>query len=192
MPSLTASTGRSELDRGGRHRPPSALAYAWAPLTIALLAAAASATSLPNRFALDDRPIIAHDSRIHRLDAPWRFFTQTYWPLPLRGTLYRPLASLAFAVEWRVGGGAPWPYHAVNVLLYVGICLLEWSTWGRLRMMRRVDSAAFLSTAVCTLLTNAIVAVAVGCAMYGIQWLHDRYLSPNTGLGPLSTAKASD
>ena len=79
-----------------------------------------------------------------------------------------------------------------GVTAYVGICLLEWSTWGRLRMMRRVDSAAFLSTAVCTLLTNAIVAVAVGCAMYGIQWLHDRYLSPHTGLGPLSTAKASD
>ena len=79
-----------------------------------------------------------------------------------------------------------------GVTAYVGICLLEWSTWRRLRLMRRVDSAAFLSTAVCTLLTNAIVAVAVGCAMYGIQWLHDRYLATHGGLGEFSPAKASD
>jgi hypothetical protein len=91
--------------------------------TIALLALAASATSFTNRFAIDDLAIIAHDSRIQRLAAPWRFFTQTYWPTPTRGTLFRPLTSLAFAVEWRLGDGAPWPYHLVNVLLYLCVCV---------------------------------------------------------------------
>ena len=100
------------------------MVLAWAPLTIALLALAASATSLSNRFAIDDLPIIAHDSRVHRLDALWRFFTQTYWPSPIRATLYRPLTSLAFALEWRLGNGAPWPYHLVNVVLYVAVCLV--------------------------------------------------------------------
>lgn len=78
-----------------------------------------------------------------------------------------------------------------GVTAYVGICLLEWGTWRRLAKMRRVDTTAFLATAVCTLLVNAVAAVAVGCAMYGLQWLHDRYFA-NQGIGELHTAKAND
>jgi hypothetical protein len=94
-----------------------------APAIIAL-ALASSLTSLGNGFAFDDLPIIAQDGRIHRLEQPWRFFTQPYWGPPALPALYRPLASLAFAVEWRLGGGSPLPFHLVNVLLYALICLV--------------------------------------------------------------------
>lgn len=66
-----------------------------------------------------------------------------------------------------------------GVTAYVGICLLEWGTWRRLRVMRAMDSAAFLSTALATLLVNAVVAVAIGCGIYVIRWLYyDVYSRP--------------
>jgi SulP family sulfate permease len=59
-----------------------------------------------------------------------------------------------------------------GVTAYVGLSLLEWSTWRRLPKMRRVDAAAFLVTTVATLGTNAVVAVAAGGSLYGIRHLY--------------------
>ena len=53
-----------------------------------------------------------------------------------------------------------------GVTAYVGIGLLEWSTWRRLHRMRRLDAAAFLVTALAVLTTNAVAAVAIGCSFY--------------------------
>jgi SulP family sulfate permease len=76
-----------------------------------------------------------------------------------------------------------------GITAWMGICLLEWSTWGRLLKMRRTDALAFLSTALAVLLVNAVAAVAIGCSFYGIRWIYDRYKRP----APLSelTAAAS-
>jgi hypothetical protein len=41
----------------------------------------------------------------------------------------------------------------------MGICLLEWITWRRLKRMRRADEPAFLSTALAVLLVNSILAI---------------------------------
>jgi hypothetical protein len=95
----------------------------WAGPAIVALALLGSLTSLSNGFAFDDLAIIAQDRRLHRLDQPSRFFTQAYWAPRSRPALYRPLTSLAFALEWRLGNGAAWPYHVVNVLLYALVCL---------------------------------------------------------------------
>jgi SulP family sulfate permease len=59
------------------------------------------------------------------------------------------------------------------VTAWVGIGLLEWSTWRRLARMRRVDAAAFLVTAIGVLTFNAVAAVALGCSLYGVHklWL---------------------
>jgi len=67
-----------------------------------------------------------------------------------------------------------------GVTAYVGICLLEWGTWHRLPKMRRVDAAAFLSTAIAVLVVNAVAAVALGCSIYGLHWLYVRFNSPLT------------
>ncbi len=56
-----------------------------------------------------------------------------------------------------------------GVTAYVGLNLLEWSTWRRLHRMRRVDASAFLMTAVAVLTTNAVAAVAIGCSLYVIR-----------------------
>ncbi len=62
-----------------------------------------------------------------------------------------------------------------GVTAYVGICLLEWSTWKRLPKMRRVDAAAFLVTCLAVLVVNAVIAVGMGCSLYGLRWLYHRY-----------------
>jgi hypothetical protein len=88
-------------------------------LAIAVLAAAASATSLRNGFALDDVAIVAANNRVHSLDSWWRLFAQTYWPPQYGASLYRPLAMLGYAIQWTIGDGNPWVFHAVSVTLYV-------------------------------------------------------------------------
>jgi SulP family sulfate permease len=59
-----------------------------------------------------------------------------------------------------------------GVTAYIGICLLEWSIWRRLHRMRRTDALAFLLTCFATLVTNAVLAVALGCAVHaaGYAW----------------------
>jgi len=65
-----------------------------------------------------------------------------------------------------------------GVTAYVGICLLEWSTWRRLARMRKVDALAFLSTAIAVLLVNAVLAVAIGCSFYLLNYFYQRLHTP--------------
>lgn len=53
-----------------------------------------------------------------------------------------------------------------GVTAWMGICLLDWSTWKRLPRMRRVDAAGFLATAMAVVLVNAVAAIAIGCLLY--------------------------
>ncbi len=62
-----------------------------------------------------------------------------------------------------------------GVTAYIGLRLLEWSTWRRLPRMRRVDALAFLSTALSVLIVNAVAAVAIGCCFYGVRYLYYRF-----------------
>jgi SulP family sulfate permease len=65
-----------------------------------------------------------------------------------------------------------------GVTAWMGLCLLDWSAWRRLPKMSRVDAAAFLVTAVSVLCVNAVLAVAAGCALYGIQGAYVRWIRP--------------
>jgi SulP family sulfate permease len=64
-----------------------------------------------------------------------------------------------------------------GVTAYIGICLLEWSTWRRLHKMRRVDALAFLVTAAAVLVVNAVLAVGIGCSLYLLRYVHQRLLA---------------
>jgi protein O-mannosyl-transferase len=93
---------------------------------VLLLALASSVTSLTNGFAYDDNWIITTNDRVHSLANWWRFFGQSYWPPAYNEALYRPFAILAFALQWAVGDGRPWPFHLVNVVLYAATCAAFW------------------------------------------------------------------
>jgi SulP family sulfate permease len=61
-----------------------------------------------------------------------------------------------------------------GVTAYMGVRLLEWSTWRRLPRMRFVDAASFMLTAISSLAINAVAAIALGCAVYVIEWVYKK------------------
>src|SRR3981081_528231 len=61
-----------------------------------------------------------------------------------------------------------------GVTAWMGMCLLDWSTWKRLPKMRRVDAVAFLATAIAVLAVNAVAAIALGCLVYAGPHLYVR------------------
>ena len=80
--------------------------------------------------------------------------------------------SLILIAVLRFGGGmiAHIPTAALaGVTAWMGLCLLDWSTWRRLPKMKRVDAAAFIVTAVAVVLVNAAMAVMIGCSLYMIR-----------------------
>jgi len=92
-------------------------------IALALIVLAASSTSLGNGFAYDDLLIIRDNQQIHRLGDMAFDFVQGYWPQEHGGALYRPLTLVLFSLQWAIGRGAPWVFHAVNVTLYAGLTL---------------------------------------------------------------------
>lgn len=82
------------------------------------VALASSLSGLGNQFTYDDIPIVVENPMVTQLHALSEYFTDSYWG-PSRGnSLYRPLTVIAFALEWMVGKGSPFPFHLVNVLAY--------------------------------------------------------------------------
>jgi MFS superfamily sulfate permease-like transporter len=63
----------------------------------------------------------------------------------------------------------------------MGFCLLDVSTWRRLRKMRLTDASAFLVTAVGVLIVNAVAAVMAGCAIYAFHYLYVRFFQIRGG-----------
>src|SRR6186713_898990 len=110
---------------------------------VAALAIAASATGLRNGFALDDLALIAGNARVHSLHGWWRLFLQPYWPPQFGASLYRPIVTLGYAVQWTVGGGAPWVFHVTSVVLYAAAAVLVLALF--LLLLPR--SAAFVGAA---------------------------------------------
>lgn len=97
-----------------------------APLALVVLALGANGRSLWNGFAYDDVPMVVENAAVHTVQAPWVYAAQTYWTGVHCCTLYRPLTVTAFAVEWWLGGGAAFVFHAVNLLLLLTLTLLVW------------------------------------------------------------------
>jgi hypothetical protein len=94
-----------------------------APATVALLALAATVTSIGHEFTFDDRYVILTNERVHELRNLWRLFGEPYWPRDLGGDGYRPVVMSLFTLQWVAGHGAPWLFHLVNILLAVATAL---------------------------------------------------------------------
>jgi tetratricopeptide (TPR) repeat protein len=104
----------------------------WRASAIAALATIASLASLRNGYTFDDWTIIVGDDRIHTL-ARWRdLLASSYWPARLGASHYRPLTTLLFALQWTIGGGAPWVLHLTSVVLYAASALAVYALARRL------------------------------------------------------------
>src|SRR6476620_4820048 len=91
---------------------------------IIALAVLASATSLSNGFALDDLALVADNARVHSLHEWWRLFGLSYWPPQYGASLYRPIVTIGFAVQWVAGRGSPVVFHLTSIALYAGLSAL--------------------------------------------------------------------
>ena len=67
-----------------------------------------------------------------------------------------------------------------GVTAWMGLCLLDVSTWRRLPKMRLVDASAFLVTSISVLMVNAVAAVLAGCSLYVLQYLYQRYVASHS------------
>lgn len=113
------------------------------PATVALLALLATVTSIGHDFTFDDVYVIMTNDRVHHLAGAWKFFGQSYWPKELGGDGYRPIMLVLFALQWVMGGGAPWFFHFVNILLAIATALAVY--WCAVAVLPR--TAACLSAA---------------------------------------------
>ncbi|MES2178682.1 MAG: tetratricopeptide repeat protein [Gemmatimonadota bacterium] len=91
--------------------------------TIAALALIATATSIGHDFTFDDRGVILENERVHSLAHLPRLFAETYWPARFGGDGYRPFVMSLFTLQWAAGHGAPWVFHAINILLAIATAL---------------------------------------------------------------------
>ena len=127
-----------------------------APMALVVLAVVAMGMSTGNQFAMDDLPIIAGNPAVH---APTlAVFHRPYWPEGFSPDLYRPFATLSFALQWALGGGAPWAVHLTSLLMYSALVL---AVWGLARRMMPAGPAWF-STALFAVHPVHVEAVATG------------------------------
>ena len=97
----------------------------WWLLATALLVfvLVSSGSGIHNGFTYDDVYIVQRNTVVHSLHHWWRLFAMSYWPRAYGADGYRPLTMLAFATEWVLGNGAPWVFHATNIVLYGAVTI---------------------------------------------------------------------
>ncbi len=91
----------------------------WRPLFLLAIASLLWARTLSGGFVLDDRTAIRHNPIVHRGDLA-EILSSDYWAgfHQDRSGLYRPLTTWSFALNFRLAGSNPFPYHLTNLLLH--------------------------------------------------------------------------
>lgn len=107
-----------------------------AVLSLAAIACFAEAVTGP--FILDDGPLIARNPSVQALDNWREWLVKDFWNVDLaqaqlgdRLRYFRPLVLASYALDWELGGGAPWVLHVTNLLLHVGVAWLAFFTLRR-------------------------------------------------------------
>jgi hypothetical protein len=154
-------------------------------IVVAVLALAASASSLGNGFTYDDVYLIQRTPRLHTLDGWWRDFAHTYWPEDAGGDGYRPLTIIAYRLEWAIGGGSPLPFHVANVALHVaGAVAVFWLGCAVLPLAAAWIAALLYAVhpvhveAVANVVGQSELAVAFLTALSMAVYLHGRLAGP--------------
>ncbi len=123
---------------------------------LALFTAIVFGNALSNGFVLDDRGILLSNPLVQQLSESWRAFAMPYWPEALGGGQYRPLGVFGFALDWRLSGGDPAWFHAVNVAWHALATVLVW----RLARELMSSSAAIVCAALFAVHPVHVEAVA--------------------------------
>ena len=150
-------------------------------LFVAVIALAATITSVGNGFAYDDIPIIATNARVHDPGAWWSFFATSYWPPQYGESLYRPMSMLGYAIQWALGGGSSMVFHATSITLFVLLAILVLTLLRQLLDERPalVGAALFAAhpvhtEAVANVVGQAELLAAIGVVGATIIYVHAR------------------
>ncbi|MFN7975649.1 MAG: tetratricopeptide repeat protein [Acidobacteriota bacterium] len=115
---------RSERDRSGLFL-----------CALAVASIAPFAPAIRGDFVWDDRPLILDSQATASVRPISRFFARDFWAeggAPRQSGYYRPLTLLSFAVERRLFGAMPLPFHVTNLLLHACSTLLGYTLLRRL------------------------------------------------------------
>lgn len=133
------------------------LHFAQTPWAAALLGVLCFLNTLGNDFVYDDIYIIRENPRIRSLTNVREVWLADWWHpkntqvLPefhRRDRLYRPLTLFSFVIDYKLFGGVPAGYHAVNIAWHALGCALTWLVAWRLLGDRAVAAVAGLWFAV--------------------------------------------
>ncbi len=96
-------------------------------IVIPLLGLLVYANTFQHGYTLDDIPIIEENQLIRKPGGIPDLFTTHYWagkPNANDKGLYRPLTMSTYAIQYRISGDNPHPFHWVNALLHALVCLM--------------------------------------------------------------------
>lgn len=105
------------------------LLLTWLPYVLAVLV---YLPSLGNGFLWDDHALIVKNALVHDLSRIWTVVTNDFWyvadtsaaDMEFAGRYYRPVVSLAFAVQATLFGLNAAGFHAVSLLFHLACCAL--------------------------------------------------------------------
>lgn len=100
-----------------------------AAILVALLTALVFLPSLGCDFIFDDVPLVSSNDWVHSWRWLGRAFGTHFWDVSLYGEAreirdealrhyYRPLVTVSYLVDWKIGGGQPWSFHLTNTILH--------------------------------------------------------------------------
>jgi hypothetical protein len=92
---------------------------------LGLAAILAYSNNFTAEFVYDDYPFILENPAVRSLsDAHRFFFDREMFSQKGQYIIYRPLATLSFALNHKLSGYEPAPFHAVNIMLHAGCGLV--------------------------------------------------------------------
>ena len=149
-----------------------------AALLVAGAAVLAHARGLSGGFVYDDHRFIVRNRAIESLEDPGRFFTDPGTAGAAQGVepdVWRPLRTLAFAVDRALFGLAPFGWHLAGVALHAANAVLVWLLLLRLlgRSPARIDPGeAAARLRACTL--GALVFALHPATVEAVAWVSSR------------------
>jgi len=120
------------VDRARSSRTPAAtdLAEPSDPRVVAVIAVLAAgvpyASSVGFGFALDDGFAVTGHRGVHGPLSATDLLLRDFWGRSFMDTIgsWRPTTTITYWIDWHLGAGRPWVFHATNVALYAALLVL--------------------------------------------------------------------
>jgi Flp pilus assembly protein TadD len=166
---------------------------AFSAAVVALTALGLYANSLGNGFVYDDPNAITGNAAVVEGDVRAILTTPSWWG-DGRGTLWRPVTTLTFALDYALFGAAPFGFHLVNVGLHALVSVLVLVVFARAGVAPAVAFAAaalFASHPVHTEAVANVVGRAELLAAAGFLLAWWCWLAADVVSGPIATARTA-